>query len=192
MSGLAVHTLDITYRYAMKESPERAGQLADLGFTAYDLTEDVTKNIGILASNHGIDVPDSIGEMLPYVGEVVLGVKLIIDLISTERDFKDVELQDRSRVHAMKALALMSRFGVSAVCINLGGAAGTMVVPGVGTAAGAIGGGGVAVYLNRRLRPRMMDVAMHLAGVTKDDLFYFRNKAAVDGIGESLTATFSA
>ena len=89
----------------------------------------------------------------------------------------------------MKALALMSRFGVSAVCVNLGGAAGTMAVPGVGTLVGAVGGGGVAVYLNRRLRPRMMDVAMHLAGVTEDDVFYFRNKAAVDGIGESLAET---
>ena len=56
-------------------------------------------------------------------------------------------------------------------------------------AGSAIGGGGVAVYLNRRLRPRMMDVAMHLAGVTEDDLFYFRNKATVDRIGESLAGT---
>ena len=27
--------------------------------------------------------------------------------------------------------------------------------------------------------------------VTEDDLFYFRNKAAVDGIGESMTSTTS-
>ena len=179
------------YDRILETAPELGGQLADLGFTAYDLTDDVAKNLSVLASNLGIDVPDGLGEMLPIVGEVVLGIKLIIDLISTERDFKDVELQDRSRVHAMKALVLMSRFGVSAVCINLGGAAGTVALPGVGTAVGALGGGGLAFYLNRRLRPRMMDLAMHLAGVTKDDLFYFRNKVAVDRIGESLASTMA-
>lgn len=169
--------------------PELTDRLLDLEFTAYDLNEDVGKNLSVLASNLGIDVPDGLGEILPYVGEVVLGIKLIIDIISTEMDFKGVELQDRSRVHAMKALVLMSRFGVSAVCVKLGGAAGTLAAPGIGTVAGAIGGGAVAFYLARRLRPRMMDVAMHVAGVTGDDLFYFRNKLSVDIIGESLRRT---
>ena len=170
-------------------TPEFAGRLTDLGFTAYDLTEDVAKNLSILASNRGIDVPDGLGEILPHVGEVVLGIKIIIDILSTEMDFKGVKLQDRSRVHAMKALVLISRFGVSAVCVKLGGAAGTLAAPGFGTVAGAVGGGAVAFYLARRLRPRMMDVAMHVAGVTKDDLFYFRNKVLVDSIGESLRQT---
>ena len=43
------------------------------------------------------------------------GIRLVMDVVSTERDFKDVQIQDRSRVHALKALVLMSKFGVTTV-----------------------------------------------------------------------------
>ena len=88
------------------------------------------------ASTEGFDIPDGIGEMLPYAGEVILGIRLVMDIVSTERDFKDVQLQDRSRVHALKALVLMSKFGVTTVFTTAGGAggtaAGTALLPGVG------------------------------------------------------------
>ena len=50
---------------------------------------------------------------------------LSMDIVSTERDFKDVQLADRSRVHALKALVLMSKFGVTTVLTTSGGAGGT-------------------------------------------------------------------
>jgi hypothetical protein len=34
-----------------------------------------------------------------------------------------------------------------------------------------------------------MDIAMTIAGVDEVELFYFKNKPAVDGIGESLKST---
>ena len=143
----------------------------------------------VLAQQWGIDLPDNIGGMLPYVGEVVLGIRLIMDIISTERDMKDVVIQDRSRVHALKALTLMSRFGITSVCVTLGGAAGSLTVPGLGSAVGSLAGGGLSFYLNRRLRPHMLEIAMKLAGISEDDLFYFQNKSTIDGIGRSLAET---
>ena len=138
--------------------------------------------------------------MLPYAGEIILGIRLVMDVVSTERDFKDVQLQDRSRVHALKALVLMSKFGVTTVLTTAGGAggtaAGTALLPGVGSAAGgivgSIAGAGTAAFLNRRLQPHIMEVGMAIAGVDEDDMFYFRNKKVIDGIGASLATTRAA
>lgn len=80
----------------------------------------------------------------------------------------------------------------TAVCTTAGSAAGTIAVAGVGSAVGALAGGGLSLYLNRRLKPRMLEVATRIAGVDEDDLFYLRNKAAIDGIGSSLAETKAA
>ena len=52
----------------------------------------------------GIDVPDSIGEMLPYVGDIVLGIRLISQMVSSEGELTGVEVSERSRVHAIRTL----------------------------------------------------------------------------------------
>lgn len=177
-----------------------AGGAADLGASNLDMTADIAEDVGMLGASAGFDSPAAIGEILPYVGEIVIGIKLVVDMVSTERDFKDVALNDRSRVHALKALVLMSKFGVTTVCAAAGsmagGSAGTLALPGVGTAAGGIiggvGGAALAAALNRRLRNRTLELAMHLSGVDEDEFFYLRNKLAADGIGASLAGTRGA
>ena len=77
------------------------------------MTDNVEKGLEKLAANHGIDMPESIGEMLPYIGELVIGFKLIRGMVGTERELSDVELTDRSRVHGIRTLALMARFGIN-------------------------------------------------------------------------------
>ena len=188
------------YQKVSESSPELSAQLISLGESNLEFTQEVSEGLGILASNEGFDIPDGIGEILPYAGEIILGIRLVMDIVSTERDFKDVQLADRSRVHALKALVLMSKFGVTTVLTTAGGvggtAAGTAVFPGIGSAAGgivgSIAGAGTAAYLNQRLQPRMMEVGMALARVGEDDMFYFRNKRVIDGIGASLAATKAA
>ena len=188
------------YESIAESSPELLDQLINLNIYSAELTEDVEEGLGLLASNAGFDVPDVLGEILPYVGEVILGIRFVMDVVSTERDFKDVDLDDRARVHALKALVLMSRFGITAVFTTAGGAggsaAGTVLFPGVGTAiggiAGSIGGAATAAFLNRRIQPQIIEIGMAIAGVDGDDMFYFRNKAAIDWIGQSLAATRAA
>ena len=177
------------YEKISASRPELAGRLIDSGISGQDLTEDVSRGLELLARNHGIDVPDSLEEILPYVGEVVLGVKLVMQIVAVERGFSEAEISDRARVHGLKALTLMSRFGITAVCVGLGGAAGSIATPGVGTVAGSLGGAGLATYLNRRMKPRMLQVALNIANMTEDDLFYLRNKGAVDRIGSSMATT---
>ena len=185
------------YDAVLQSSPQMAEQMAGLGISNLDLTTEITDTLDVLSNVAGFSAPIAIGEMLPYAAEILLGIKLIYDMVSTERDFKAVNLTDRSRVHALKALVLMARFGVSSVCVAAGGAAGgasgTLGLPLIGTTAGAIAGGvggaAFAALLNRRLRNRMLDLAMYLSRIDDDEFFYFRNKVAVDEIGRSMSAT---
>ena len=186
------------YRSIAESHPELLGRLLDIG-PAAELTESVQDGLGTLAANFGVDVPDSIGEALPLVGEVVLGLKLIWSIVKTERELADVDLTDRTRVHGVRVLALASRFGINQVCMlagGTGGAAAGTFVPGVGNVAGGLGGAlagfGGAMMLNRRLEPRIEEVAMKIVGGDSDDLFYLMNRVEIDRIGESLAATRAA
>ena len=172
--------------------PDVADRLLNSGIEIDPFTHDVKSGLGTLASNSGIDVPDSIGELLPYVGEIVLGIRLISQMVSTEGELRSVEIGDRARVHGIRTLTLMTRFGVTQVCAIAGGAAGTAVNPGVGTAVGSIGGAGGAFLLNRLLEPRMEEVAITIMGGDREEVFYLMNKPAIDEIGSSLAATLVA
>ena len=167
----------------------------DLG-PAAELTEDVKDGLDKLAGNMGIDVPNSIGGALPFVGEVVLGIKLIWDILKTERELTDVDLADRTRVHGIRALALGSRFGINHVCMWAGGAAGTAagsMMPGLGNIGGglvgALGGLGGGIALNRLLEPRIEEVATKLVGGDTDDMFYLMNRVEIDELGRSFAST---
>ena len=187
------------YDRISRSHPELLDRLLDLGPVA-ELTESVKDGLGTLAANLGVDVPDSIGEALPLVGEVVLGLKLVWSIVKTERELADVDLTDRTRVHGVRVLALASRFGINQVCMLAGSAgeaaAGTAAVPGVGTVAGGLAGGmaglGGAMMLNKKLEPRIEEVAIKLVGGDADDVFYLMNRVEIDRIGESLTTTRTA
>ena len=188
------------YDKIVERSPELADQLIDLETSNLNFTSELQGDLEILASNSGFDIPDTLSDILPYIGEVILGIRLIMDIVSTERELKEVALPDRSRMHALRVLVLMSKFGVTTVCTTVGGmagaSAGTLGLPGVGTAvagiAGSLTGVGVATMLNRRLKDRTMQIAFYLTGLDEDDVFYLRNKPAIDGIGTSLASTSAA
>ena len=177
------------YEKVLNAKPESADRLIDLEIEISEFTEDVKSGLGTLSTNLGIDVPDSLGEVLPYIGEVVLAIRLITQIISTEEDLKGIEISNRSRVHAIRTLALMAKFGVTQICALGGGFAGTAVNPGVGSAIGAIGGAGGAMLLNRLLEPRIEEVAITIVGGDGDEIFYLMNKSAIDEIGNSLATT---
>lgn len=168
--------------------PELSSQFVDLNLSNYEFVSEVNEGLETLAKNFGIDVPDEVGDLLPYVTEIILGIRLLCDIVKTQRDFEAVEIKDKARINAMKVLVLFQRFGISAVLVTAGVAAGS-IVPVWGNISGALTGAALSAYLNSKLRPRMLEIGMKLAGITADDLFYFRNKVAVDRIGDSLAHT---
>ena len=184
-------------RAKLAEHPELSSQFIDnLSLSNYELTTEVEEGLDLLVDNSGIDVPDEVGGILPYATEIVLGIRLICDIVNTERDFEAVAFDDRKRVHAMKALVLFQRFGISTVLTTAGSVGGGMAgsaIPIIGNVVGALVGGGIgaisAGWLSSKLRPHMLEIGMALAGLTEDDLFYLKNKVPIDRIGESLART---
>ena len=38
------------------------------------------------------------------------------------------------------------------------------------------------MYLNKRLQPHMLDLALNITRLTHDDLFYYKNKPRIDEV----------
>ena len=192
------------YNWISTNYPHLLGQVDNFeatSATGYHQVEGMEDGLTTLSDNMGIDVPGGVTDLLPYVGAIVAGARLIYSVVSTERKFKDADRTTRNKIQVVQTLTLMSRMGVSAVLAITGGQAGAAaggligsVVPGIGNAAGGIGGGiggsiagaGMGILLNRRLQPQMLDLALDITGLTNDDLFYYKNKQRIDEIGDSI------
>ena len=167
--------------------------LTDIG-PDYELVGKTTDDLQALSNNLGIDAPDSAADILPYAGAIIAGARLIYGVVKTEREFKAVDRTKRNKMQVVQALTLMSRMGINTVLTTAfgsgGGAAGTAVAPGPGTAVGifvgVVGAVRMGMYLNKHLTgPLMMDLALDITGLTRDDLFYYKNKGRVDRIALS-------
>ena len=174
------------YGRIAEHSPDLMGQMLDIG-SDFDLVVDISDGLDTLADNMGIDLPDGVGDLLPYAAAIMAGARLIYGALRTERQFKHLDRTDRNKVQVIQALTAMSRIGVTVVLSMAGGAAGTAagsVVPllgnVVGGVAGAVGGAAMGSYLNRYLQPHMLDLALDITGLTHDDLFYYKNKLMID------------
>ncbi len=155
-----------------------------------------TDALNTLSSNLGIDIPDSVVGIIPYAATIMAGARLLVSVIKTEKQFKAADRTTRNKIQVVQTLTLMSRMGVTTVLSTAGGvgggSAGT-VVPGVGNLiggiAGSIAGAGMSMYLNKRLQPRMLDLALDITGLTNDDLFYYKNKPRIDTVALSFRST---
>ena len=170
-------------------------QMVDIGSTI-DLEGTIDEGLGILSDNMGIDIPDGMGEIIPYAGAIIAGARLIYGAIRTEQKFKAVDRTNRNKIQVVQALTIMSRMGVTTVLSTvggMGGAAAGSVIPGIGNLvggiAGAVTGAGMGMYLNRHLQPHVLSLALDITGLTDEDLFYFKNKPHIDQVAWSFRQT---
>ena len=174
------------YEKVSEDAPELADRMTDIG-SDYLRVTGMEDGLETLRYNQGIDMPDGLGEVIPYAAGIVAGARLILEVVRTEREFKAVERSTRNKIHVVQTLTLMSRMGISVVLSAAGGIGGTSLgsaIPGVGNLVGGItgtvAGAGMGMYLNRHLQPKMLDLALNITGLTHDDLFYFKNKQRID------------
>jgi hypothetical protein len=170
----------------LSQYPELARQVLEIEYSGLEMTEEVQEGLALLAAHLGVDVPDTIGDWLPYVDELVLGVLLLVNYQGVQRDFAQIGMSERKRVHALKSLFLLSRFAVSGAAVGMGGAIGGAAIPGVGVVPGAIIGAGVAHITNRKLKHQVLAVAMRVVDLDEEDLFYFKNKVRIDTLALSM------
>ena len=181
-----------------ERSPELIDRMVDIGTNA-ELQGTVNEGLDLLTDNLGIDIPDGVGEIVPYAGAILAGTRLIYGAIRTEQQFKAVDRTTRNKIQVVQALTLMSRMGVTTVLSTVGGmgggAAGS-VIPGIGNLVGgitgAVAGAGIGMYLNRHLQPHMLTLALDITGLTNDDLFYYKNKPHIDQAALSFRQTANA
>lgn len=195
------------YQWISANHPHLLGQVDNFEASIdapYEYVEGIEDGLSTLSDNMGIDIPDGVVNLLPYAGIIIAGTRLIYSVISTEREFKDADRTTRNKIQVVQTLTLMSRMGVSAVLAIAGGQAGAVAggllgsaVPGPGNTVGALGGGisgsvagaGAGALLNRRLQPHLLDLALDITNLTRDDLFYYKNKRRIDEIGDSIQST---
>ena len=183
------------YDRISESTPEAVDQMTDIG-TDWELTQGIQDGLETLTSNLGIDVPDSLGELLPYAGAILTGARLIYSVMTTEMEFKDADRSKKNKLQVLQTLTLMSRIGISTALSVAGGQAGTAigsVVPGVGNivagTVGSLAGAGIGMYLNKHLQPHMLRLGLNICGMEDDDLFYLKNKSKVDQLAFSFQRT---
>ena len=149
------------YGRIAENSPELMERVIDIG-SDFELVEGISDGLGTLADNMGIDLPDGVGDLLPYAAAIMAGARLIYGALQTERQFKHIDRTERNKVQVIQALTAMSRIGVTTVLATVGGTAGAAagsVVPLVGNlvggVAGVFGGAVVGRYLNQHLQPHI-------------------------------------
>ena len=171
--------------------PDVAAGLLDVG-ADYELVDGINDGLDTLTDNLGIDVPDGLVEILPYAGAVMVSIRLLHSVVSTEMTFAEVDRTEKNKIQVVRTLTLISRIGLTTLLSTAGGAGGGAlgsVIPGVGNLIGGIAGtitGGVsAMFLNNRLQPHILSLALDICGLEEEDLFYYKNKERTDALALS-------
>lgn len=179
------------YDRIAEQSPELIDQIPDVG-ADYELVQGIGDGLETLSANQGFDLPDSVGEMVPYAGAIIMGGRLIYNVIKTEKEFSTADRTTKNKMQVVQALTTMSRFGISTALSTAGGFGGTAAgsfVPGIGNLVGGLVGMGtgavIGIYLNKHLQPHMLNLALDITGLTHDDLFYYKNKPHIDNVALS-------
>jgi hypothetical protein len=162
--------------------PELEEQFIPIEISQYEFTQDVKDGLETLKDNLGLDLPDEVFALAPYSTEIILGIRLLFDLASVNRDFNKVQTTDKARLAAVKVLILFSRFGVNTILGIAGSSLGTAVIPGIGTAIGGIGGIVVGNVINKKIAPHSIDLAYKLLGLNEEDVFYFKNMEKIHNL----------
>lgn len=165
----------------IENTPDLSEQLILTNTSNIELTEDVSSGLDQLMANYGLDVPDKIGEYLPFIGEIVLGVKLLIEIAKVNRDFSKIDLNEKRRIQGLRAIMAISRFGIVSVLAITGGA--------LGGPFGALGGVGVAMIINNKIKPHINDIALKLMELDNDELVYLKNKESIDNLATRFSFT---
>lgn len=180
------------YGRISERSPEFMDSLWDIGVD-YELAEGAKESLTILSENMGLDIADGVGDLIPYAGAILAGARLIYGAMRTEKRFSAADRTTKNKMQVVQALTVMSRMGVSTVLATVGGMGGGAAgsaIPFVGNLiggiAGTVAGAGIGMYLNSRLEPHMLDLALDITGLTGDDIFYYANKERIDAAALSL------
>lgn len=182
----------------LEKSPELASQFINvMEVSNLQFTTQIAENVEQLLGNFGIDPPDGLGDLLPMLAEAKLVMKLLEVNSSVNKEYQYVNKSDMEKIKMIKAMVLISRYGITSVSAFCGAKAGAMVdlgtggmLMGLGTLVGGLGGVIAGGMMGGNIEPRLYDLALDIMDYTRDDLFYLKNKITVDEIGRRIQNTY--
>ena len=80
-----------------ESTPDAVDRMMDMRAN-WDLSEGIQDGPGTLAANLGIDIPESLAQMLPYAAAIAAGARLIYGAIRIEREFKEADRTARNKI----------------------------------------------------------------------------------------------
>ena len=122
------------YNEISESAPELVDQMTNIG-PDHELVEGIGDGLNTLSSNLGIDIPDGVGDLIPYAGAIIAGARLIHSVVKTEKEFKAVDRTTKNKMQVVQTLTLMSRMGITTSLATVGGMGGTAAgsfLPGIG------------------------------------------------------------
>ena len=172
------------------EAPELVDRIVATMGSDFDLVQSMEDGLETLSEAFGI------AKAIPGAGAIIAASRLVYSVVKTEKEFKAADRTTKNKIQVVQTLTLMSRMGVTTVLATaggMGGAAAGSFLPGIGNLivgiVGSVGGAGMGMYLNRRLQPHMLNLALDITGLTNDDLFYYKNKPRIDTVAVNFQRT---
>lgn len=170
------------FEKACEKFPNLKSNFVNVDISNEELTNEVFDKLDVLIENFGIDVPDEIGELIPYIGEIALGIKLILELKNNKSELKYANVEFRNRVAIVRTIAILSKFGIKTIIGLACGAIGAPAGPLVSLVA-SLGGIGVSSKVIKEVEPDFILIIYKILCIDEMDLYYFKNKSDIDLIG---------
>lgn len=164
----------------LENYPELASQFIDFDVSNAEFSTEVTDGVSQLVANAGLDMPDTVGDILPFVGEIVLAFQLHKELIRVNFDYSQISDFDRRKVKALRAIHIAGRYVAFSGGAALGAALGSAMVPGFGTIIGGVLGYGYMWWKKRDIVAALDRMAKDLLNLNTDNLYYETRKSAID------------
>ncbi|MDP8209294.1 MAG: hypothetical protein RAO94_07305 [Candidatus Stygibacter australis] len=174
------------YEKAIAKFPELQENLKLINITNSELTQEVSEKLDVLIGNWGIDLPDELGDWLPWIGEIVLGLKLLVQLVNNNRIYEFSNQDLKSKTAILKTISLLSKFGIKSAFLWLGTYAGAPYIPPFGAIVGGTSGVILGRSISKMIDPHLQQIVKLLLNIDEDAMFYFSNKFNVDTIGYNM------
>ena len=112
------------YRETAESGIDTANRvIADIG-PDYALVDGIQDSLNTLSGNMGLDIPDGVVDLVPYAGAIFAASRLLMSVLKTEKEFKAADRTTKNKIQVVQTLTLMSRMGVTTVCVAGGGSGG--------------------------------------------------------------------
>lgn len=171
------------YERVSDPSLGQVDKLTDLGYDDVSV-ETIVNELTQLSEHMGLDITDRIGDVIPYLGPVLVTARVTYTIVKTEREFKHVTRRSKNRIQIARNVPLILRYCIFAFLALLGGAVGSAAFPPVGTFVGLAGGIVLGWLLIKRIHTPVQRLVESTVGLRPDDLFYYRHKPRIDDLAK--------